>query len=441
MNPCLSNLAKSLSVDSWLVYLILIAVLVFAVWLFKGLALTRKKMAHAVFGPLLATFYMLFAGLVALILVYSAWPGGSISNSLFGHKHSQRALELTLLERQQLLGQVTVILNQVKTSSTRTMTEQNFKTLTERSVQLEKLLATNMSRVMKIEGHTESDLNAALAHIKMESSKVVTNLAAVQGWSFGCDESRNPLALLIGGELNAYNERVAGLKRDEPIFLFDSRDLAVTLVVLGFGALGAVIQGLSSVAIHVGKGEFKAVWILFYISRPFVGAGVALVFYFVMQGGISAGAVPVASENIIGPSAVALLVGLFSGEAMEKLRDVAASLFKGNKFNQSTENDVVILDVKFEEVTAIGPESPITYDAILHGKNFTEDMILLIGKETRAFEFIASYQIKVRGLDRQLAEVTRPLKFTLMDIDDNGGVLASYEVEKPLKPVEILIGG
>ena len=229
--------------------------------------------------------------------------------------------------------------------------------------------------------------------------------------------------------MTSYNEKVAALKKESPIYLFDSRDLAVTVVVLGFGALGAAIQGLSSVAVYVGVNKFKVSWMLFYISRPFVGGGVALGFYFVMQGGLSAGVVPAAEGSIIGPSAVSLLVGLFSGEAMEKLRDVAGSLFKSNKFSDSKDDgSMTITAVKFELIASAAAGAK--YNAILFGKNFINDMVILVGGNQFGFELVSPEQIKIKDIGADLIEKTRPLNFLLIDVKKDGAILASYQETK-----------
>ena len=72
-------------------------------------------------------------------------------------------------------------------------------------------------------------------------------------------------------------------------------------------------------------------WAWWYILMPFIGSSLALIFYFVIRGGLlSAGAT---ADNIstFGIAAVSGLVGMFSRQAIDKLQDLAETLFKREK--------------------------------------------------------------------------------------------------------------
>ncbi len=63
-----------------------------------------------------------------------------------------------------------------------------------------------------------------------------------------------------------------------------------------------------------------------YLSLPFVGAALAIVFYIVLRGGLVAGQTTAAQLNAFGFAAVSALVGLFSPEAAEKLKQIFSTL-------------------------------------------------------------------------------------------------------------------
>lgn len=99
------------------------------------------------------------------------------------------------------------------------------------------------------------------------------------------------------------------------------------IIVILAGALGSMIHTHRSFYYHIGNRDFGASWIPFYIVRPFVGAILALVFYLVIRGGFFAQGSSVEATSPFGFAALAGLVGLFSEQAILKLKQVAETLF------------------------------------------------------------------------------------------------------------------
>jgi hypothetical protein len=95
-------------------------------------------------------------------------------------------------------------------------------------------------------------------------------------------------------------------------------------VVLFAGMMGAIIRAFVSLYWHMGKKDFSFNWIWYYIFQPFFGATLGLVFYMVIRGGFSGGAV--GRGNVFAFAAVGALTGLFSDNALAKLRQVAEAL-------------------------------------------------------------------------------------------------------------------
>lgn len=108
-----------------------------------------------------------------------------------------------------------------------------------------------------------------------------------------------------------------------------TREVQLLLIVLLAGALGSHIHGLQSLADFVGNRTLTASWFWWYITRPFIGMAMALVFYAVLRGGFLAGT-PADGRlvNAFAVLAVAALVGMFSDTAALKLADVFDTLFK-----------------------------------------------------------------------------------------------------------------
>jgi hypothetical protein len=106
-----------------------------------------------------------------------------------------------------------------------------------------------------------------------------------------------------------------------------SADSYLFLVVLFAGMLGGSIRGVHSLVRHLGLRNFSFYWSGFYITIPFVGAGLSEVIYFVIRGGFYGGSFGKGLVlNLFSFAAMAALTGLFTDQAMEKLKQVAVTL-------------------------------------------------------------------------------------------------------------------
>ncbi|MGZ4407706.1 MAG: hypothetical protein ACXVY6_02795 [Gaiellaceae bacterium] len=99
------------------------------------------------------------------------------------------------------------------------------------------------------------------------------------------------------------------------------------LIVGLSGALGGLIHSLRSVAVYAGSRRLRWSWVPFNLMLPVVGALGGTVFYLVFRAGLFSPSSSVDTASPFGFAAVAVLVGLFSEEAMEKLREIAENLF------------------------------------------------------------------------------------------------------------------
>jgi hypothetical protein len=102
------------------------------------------------------------------------------------------------------------------------------------------------------------------------------------------------------------------------------------ILVLLIGGLGSYVHAATSFATYVGNRSFAASWLWWYILRPFIGASVALILYFVVRGGLVLLSVEteIADLNPFGIAAIAGLSGMFSKQAADKLRDIFDNFFK-----------------------------------------------------------------------------------------------------------------
>jgi hypothetical protein len=114
------------------------------------------------------------------------------------------------------------------------------------------------------------------------------------------------------------SSRVAGVS------LLLDREQRLFVVVAIAGALGGLIHSARSLYEYVGNRMLRRSWLLMYASLPFIGAALAVVFYVILRGGLITGTA--AQVNVFGFAAVAALVGLFSPEAAEKLKQIFSTL-------------------------------------------------------------------------------------------------------------------
>jgi hypothetical protein len=106
-----------------------------------------------------------------------------------------------------------------------------------------------------------------------------------------------------------------------------SREKLFFVVVALGGALGGFIHTLRSLAWYIGNRQLRWSWLPFNLLLPVVGALAGTVFYVVLRAGLFSSSSNVDAASPFGFTAVALLAGLFSEQAMEKLRLLASELF------------------------------------------------------------------------------------------------------------------
>jgi hypothetical protein len=107
-----------------------------------------------------------------------------------------------------------------------------------------------------------------------------------------------------------------------------SKEVLLIMIVIAAGGLGSFIHGATSLISFIGNRKIVKSWAWWYILRPFIGSTLALIFYFVIRGGFFSVSAGVEDISHFGIAASAGLVGMFSKEAIDKLRDVFLALFR-----------------------------------------------------------------------------------------------------------------
>jgi Na+-driven multidrug efflux pump len=103
--------------------------------------------------------------------------------------------------------------------------------------------------------------------------------------------------------------------------------LAVTTVLAGF--IGACVYSLYAIILHLSppKKDFDKNWTGWYVLRPIVGAGLALIVYVLIRGGLLSVGSNVSNLNFLGFTGFSFIVGLFTEPTMHKLNDLADTMF------------------------------------------------------------------------------------------------------------------
>jgi hypothetical protein len=105
-------------------------------------------------------------------------------------------------------------------------------------------------------------------------------------------------------------------------------DTRLLLVVLCMGALGSTVHAATSFASYVGNKRIVLSWTWWYLLRPFIGASLAVLFYFVVRGGFLSTNSAATDVSVFGVAAISGLAGMFSKQATDKLREVFDNLFR-----------------------------------------------------------------------------------------------------------------
>ncbi len=105
-----------------------------------------------------------------------------------------------------------------------------------------------------------------------------------------------------------------------------SDEVRLIFIVALAGALGSLVHALRSLYWYVGNRELVWSWLAKYILLPFVGSTLGLVFYFVIRGGFFSPAATIEQTSPFGFAGLGALVGMFSEQAVLKLKEVAETV-------------------------------------------------------------------------------------------------------------------
>ena len=138
------------------------------------------------------------------------------------------------------------------------------------------------------------------------------------------------------GKLQASKEK-EGTQSDKCLSACNKRhyrtidlNILILLLVALAGFLGNMIHISASFTNFIGAGKFRRSWTLWYFVKPFTAAGLAVGVYIIFRAGFLNSAEATASVNLYGVVGIALLAGLYTDMATQKLKEIFGVVFQSS---------------------------------------------------------------------------------------------------------------
>jgi hypothetical protein len=200
------------------------------------------------------------------------------------------------------------------------------------------------------------------------------------------------------------------------------------LAVFAAGALGGCIHVATSFSSYVGNAKYATSWQWWYALRPFIGGCLALAFYFLIRGGLlslTTGTNQTQEPSFYGMVAVAVMVGMFSKQATDKLDDVFDTLFKSNKDAERKDG----LEVKAPVLNTVAPSSlppgSPEQQVVITGSNLKSAQLLVDGAPRAADSTEDDRIVTTFKAD----ELAAPKTYTLSASNSAGTAAATLQFE------------
>jgi hypothetical protein len=211
-------------------------------------------------------------------------------------------------------------------------------------------------------------------------------------------------------------------------------DTTLLLLVVLVSAVGSYVHVTVSFSDFAGNRQLVSSWVWWYVLRVFVGSALAVVFYFALRGGFFSSASDSSQVNVYGIAALAGLVGLFSKQATDKLREIFDTAFRTQEgYGDDARSD----GIANPPPTLEGCEPPQIdhgqLEVVLVGTGFNRDSIVRVAQvggpeEPRTVTLVSATQLKVT---LQQADIETPgiLSFVVVNPEPGGGTSMPLAVE------------
>jgi hypothetical protein len=175
-----------------------------------------------------------------------------------------------------------------------------------------------------------------------------------------------------------------------------TREIQLLLLIIFAGALGSYLHATMSVTDFIGSRKLVASWFWWYITRPFLGMAMGLIFYAVLRGGFLAGSP--ADANVVNPFgvlAIGALVGMFSDKAATKLGEIFDVVFRSSVTRPDKMGDELPLISKLEPATIVaGGTEPVIVK--ITGERLGKVSLVKVNKVDRLPESVSEKEVSFK---------------------------------------------
>ncbi len=114
-------------------------------------------------------------------------------------------------------------------------------------------------------------------------------------------------------------------------------EVRALLVAIISGALGSYVHSATSFSSFAGNRRLKPSWIWWFMLRPPIGAGLALMVYFVLRSGLLLDGPLGEVVSPFGIAAVCACIGLFSKQTVDKLKAISDTALNNDQDIERTD--------------------------------------------------------------------------------------------------------
>ena len=157
-----------------------------------------------------------------------------------------------------------------------------------------------------------------------------TNVTIIKN-SSSSSEKRTIISTMKSGEDELRNETTwtrpltGQAFNTDPEIVFTNPEIRLVMFSIFFGVIGASVHGIGSLTAWMSTRKLEAGWGVWYLTRPVIGAALAIITYLILRAGFVSGGPTAISD--FGVAAISALVGLMTNEMTRKLRDIFDTLF------------------------------------------------------------------------------------------------------------------
>jgi len=195
-----------------------------------------------------------------------------------------------------------------------------------------------------------------------------------------------------------------------------TREVQLLLLVIFAGALGSILHSLKSLADFIGNRTAIASWFAWYITRPYLGMSLALIFYAVLRGGFVVGSPADAKVvNPFGVLAIGALVGMFSDKAAQKLAEVFDVVFRSAD-TRSGKLDAPVIDRLEPDTVTAGETEPLVLK--IRGDRLGKVTIVRLNADERKPDTVSEKQLT---LNLRAEDVQKAGQIKITAVNPDGG--------------------